>query len=89
MIRINDRVNSQVNQGTGRIPLMYFQKEKAFLGILPTNLIIIHQISKNKLNYLEEHYVEIARKSHVFKEEKISDRVKENLETIGGIYGYE
>lgn len=24
IIRINNRVNSQVNQGTGRIPLMYF-----------------------------------------------------------------
>ena len=142
--RINNRVNSQVNQGTGRIPLMYFQKEKAFLGTLPTktirkpyqtpmhtvkvnhssmfqhngnqysvppeyvdknvslqiydgyihvynntNLITIHQLSKNKLNYLEEHYVEIARKSHAFKEENISDRAKENLETIGRIYGYE
>ena len=26
--RINNRVNTQVNQGTGRIPLMYFNKEK-------------------------------------------------------------
>ena len=33
--RINNRVNSQVNQGTGRIPLLYFQKEKAFLHPLP------------------------------------------------------
>ena len=32
---------------------------------------------------------EIARKSHVFKEENIVDRAKENLETIGRIYGYE
>ena len=40
IIRINNRVNSQVNQGTGRIPLLlYFQKEKAFLGILPTDTI--------------------------------------------------
>ena len=37
--RINDRVNSQVNQGTGRIPLMYFQKEKAFLRSLPADTI--------------------------------------------------
>lgn len=28
IIIINNRVNSQVNHGTGRIPLMYFQKEK-------------------------------------------------------------
>lgn len=27
--RINNRVNTQVNQGTGRIPLMYYNKEKA------------------------------------------------------------
>lgn len=39
IIIINNRVNSQVNHGTGRIPLMYFQKEKAFLGTLPTDTI--------------------------------------------------
>lgn len=39
IIRINNRVNSQVNHGTGRIPLMYFPKEKAFLGTLPTDTI--------------------------------------------------
>lgn len=27
VIRINNRVNTQINQGTGRIPLMYFNKE--------------------------------------------------------------
>ena len=32
-------VNTQVNQGTGRIPLMYFNKEKAFLGSLPADTI--------------------------------------------------
>ena len=142
--RINNRVNSQVNQGTGRIPLMYFNKEKAFLNSLPadtirkpyqipdhtvkvnhssmfqyrgcqysvppeyvdryvslqvydgyihvyynTKLITIHTISKNKLNYHSEHYAAIARISHVFREEKIADRAKENLEMIGRIYGYE
>ena len=142
--RINDRVNNQVNQGTGRIPLMYFQKEKAFLHSLPantirkpyqivnhtvkvnhssmfqyngcqysvppeyvgkyislqvydgyihvyysTNFITIHALSKNKLNYNNEHYVAIAKKSHVFKEENIADRAKENLEIIGRVYRYE
>lgn len=142
--RINNRVNSQVNQGTGRIPLMYFQKEKAFLRSLPANtirkpyqiinhtakvnqssmfqyngcqysvppeyvgkhvslqvydgyihvyystkFITIHALSKNKLNYNSEHYVAIAQKSHVFKEENIADRAKENLEIIGKVYGYE
>ena len=142
--RINNRVNIQVNQGTGRIPMMYYQKEKASLCSLPadtirkpyqipdhtvkvnhssmfqyrgcqysvppeyvdryvslqvydgyihvyynTKLITIHTISKNKLNYHSEHYAAIARISHVFREEKIADRAKENLEMIGRIYGYE
>ncbi len=26
--RINNRVNTQVNQGIGRIPLMYFNRER-------------------------------------------------------------
>lgn len=37
--RINNRVNMQVHQGTGRIPLMYFQKERAFLHDLPKDTI--------------------------------------------------
>ena len=142
--RINNRVNTQVNQGTGRIPLMYFTKEKAFLHSLPTNtirkpyqittntvkinhssmfcykgcqysvppeyigkivslqvydgyvhvycntqLITIHQLSSKKLNYISDHYVAIARKSHIFKDEHIVDRAKENLEIIGKVYNYE
>ncbi|MBE6854023.1 MAG: IS21 family transposase [Ruminococcus sp.] len=142
--KINHRVNIQVNQGTGRIPLMYFQKEKAFLHSLPADsirklyqitnhtakvnhssmfhyngcqysvppeyvgkhvtlqvydgyihvyysmdFITIHTISKNKLNYNSEHYVDIARKAHIFKEENIANRAKENLEMIGKVYGYE
>lgn len=142
--RINNRVNTQVNQGTGRIPLMYFNKEKAFLHNLPndtvrkpyqittntvkinhssmfnykgcqysvppeyvgktvslqvydgyihvycnTKFITIHQLSSKKLNYISEHYMAIARKSHVFNEECITDRAKENLEIIGKVYNYE
>ena len=142
--RINNRVNSQVNQGTGRIPLMYFQKEKAFLRSLPadtirkpyqivnhtakvnhssmfqyngcqysvppeyvgkyvslqvydgyihvyynTDFITIHPVSSKKLNYISDHYAAIARKSHVFKDEHIMDRAKENLAIIGKVYGYE
>lgn len=37
--RINNRVSSQINQGTGRIPLMYLDKEKAFLHNLPADII--------------------------------------------------
>ena len=40
--RINNRINSQVNQGTGRIPLLYFEKEKAILNPLPTEEIRKH-----------------------------------------------
>ena len=142
--RINNRVNAQVNQGTGRIPLMYYNKEKAFLNSLPadnirkpyqiatntvkvnhssmfnykgcqysvppeyidkivslqvydgyihvycnTEFITIHQLSSKKLNYISEHYAAIARKSHIFRDEHIMDRAKENLETIGKIYDYE
>lgn len=37
--RINNRVNTQVNQGTGRIPMLYFAKEKASLCSLPADTI--------------------------------------------------
>ena len=142
--RINNRVNAQVNQGTGRIPLMYYNKEKAFLNSLPadnirkpyqiatntvkvnhssmfnykgcqysvppeyidkivslqvydgyihvyynTEFITIHQLSSKKLNYISEHYAAIARKSHIFRDEHIMDRAKENLEIIGKVYDYE
>lgn len=142
--RINNRVNAQVNQGTGRIPLMYYNKEKAFLNSLPadnirkpyqiatntvkvnhssmfnykgcqysvppeyidkivslqvydgyihvycnTEFITIHQLSSKKLNYISEHYAAIARKSHIFRDDHIMDRAKENLEIIGKVYDYE
>ena len=142
--RINNRVNAQVNQGTGRIPLMYYNKEKAFLNSLPadnirkpyqiatntvkvnhssmfnykgcqysvppeyidkivslqvydgyihvycnTEFITIHQLSSKKLNYISEHYAAIARKSHIFRDEHIMDRAKENLEIIGKVYDFE
>lgn len=142
--RINNRVNTQVNKGTGRIPEMYLSKEKAFLHPLPTNtirkpyqiitkhvkvnhssmfnykgcqysvppeyigkfvsiqtydgyihvyyntnLVTMHHLSSKKLNYTLEHYTAIARKTHVFKEELISERAKQNLEIIGEVYGYE
>lgn len=37
--RINNWVNAQVHQVTGRIPLMYFQKERAFLQSIPNDTI--------------------------------------------------
>ena len=54
-----------------------------------TEFITIHQLSSKKLNYISEHYAAIARKSHIFRDEHIMDRAKENLETIGKIYDYE
>lgn len=144
IIRINNRVNSQVNQGTGRIPLMYMQKEKTSLHPLPTDnirksyqivtytvkvthssmfnyngcqysvppeyvgknvslqiydgyihvyystyFITVHVLSKKKFNYHQEHYTAIAKKSHVFQDENITNIAKENLEMIGRMYSYE
>lgn len=40
--RINNRANSQVCQGTGRIPILYFEKEKASLSPLPAKEIRKH-----------------------------------------------
>ena len=39
VLRINNRVNHDVHAGTGRIPLLYFQKEKASLSPLPKEQI--------------------------------------------------
>lgn len=54
-----------------------------------TEFITIHQLSSKKLNYISEHYAAIARKSHIFKDEHIMDRAKENLEITGKVYDYE
>jgi len=51
-------------------------------------LITIHQISEKKLNYLEEHYVEIAKRTLPFPDEKIEEIAKENLRKIGERYEY-
>lgn len=142
--RINNRANSQVCQGTGRIPVLYFEKEKTSLNPLPaeeirkhyridtyrskvnsssmvtykgsqysvppeyigkelklqvydnyihiyhnTELVTLHSISSQKLNYHERHYTAIARLSHAFQEEDIESRAKENLSAIGDAYRYE
>ena len=54
-----------------------------------TEFITIHQLSSKKSNYISEHYIAIARKSHIFRDEHIMDRAKENLEIIGKVYDYE
>lgn len=142
--RINNRVNTHVVKGTGIIPVLYFNKEKAFLSHLPVNnirkpyqittkplkvnpssminyggnqysvpaeywgksltvqaydgyihiyynttLVTVHKITDQKLNYHEKDYIEIAQKSHSFKEEDIEARAKENLALLGGIPSHE
>lgn len=37
--KLNERINHAVHPGTGRIPVMYLQKEKAHLSPLPRNVI--------------------------------------------------
>lgn len=39
VLRINNRVNHEVHAGTGRIPILYYQKEKASLSPLPKDQI--------------------------------------------------
>ncbi len=121
--RINNRENSKVHPGTGKIPLMYLKKEKDILSPLPqdsircpyllvdqktsvdnsslfryngkqysvppeyigktvtlqihddyihvyynTKLIALHPLSEKKINYKEEHYQELVRRTHSFAE---------------------
>lgn len=139
--KINDRENSKVHPGTGKIPLMYLKKEKDILSPLPqepirrpyqlvdhktsvdrsglfryegkqysappeyigrtvtlqihddyihvyhnTKLITLHPLSEKKINYREDHYRDLARKTHSFSEADIEKRAKENLRAIGAVY---
>ena len=141
LARINDRENSRVHPGTGKIPLMYLKNERDVLNPLPqelirhpyqlvdqkttvdesslfryngrqysappeyigktvtlqihddyihvyfnTKLIALHPVSGKKINYKEEHYIELARMTHSFKESNIVKRAKENLNAIGAMY---
>jgi transposase len=51
-------------------------------------LITIHTVSEKKLNYLQEHYVEIAKRTLPFSDDKIKEIAKENLQRIGERYEY-
>lgn len=139
--KINERENSKVHPGTGKIPLMYLKKEKDILSPLPqepvrrpyqlvdhktsvdrsglfryggkqysappeyigrtvtlqihddyihvyhnTKLITLHPLSEKKINYREEHYQDLARKTRSFSEANIEKRAKENLRAIGAVY---
>jgi len=51
-----------------------------------TTLITLHFISDYKLNYIESHYIEIAKLTLPFSEDKIEEIAKENLRVIGERY---
>ena len=51
-------------------------------------LITMHPISDKKLNYLQEHYVEITKRTLSFSDDKIEEIAKENLQRIGMRYEY-
>ena len=143
--RINRRINNQISQGTGRIPILEFEKEKDSLRPLPhesvrnqykiktvhakvnsaamisvkskqysvpceyigkevsyqahdsnlyiyfnTKLIAMHTVSKQKLNYMPEHYEAALACACPHKNaDEISQMAKENLNLIGGIYSDE
>lgn len=54
--RINNRINSQINQGTGRIPILYLKKEKTFLNRIPPDAI-------RKSYQLQSHTVKVNHSS--------------------------
>jgi hypothetical protein len=49
-------------------------------------MVTIHPVSDKKLNYLHEHYVDIAKLTLPFDDEKINEIAKQNLERIGKRY---
>ena len=90
--------SSMINYGGNQysVPTEYIGKSltaQAYDGYIHlyynTTLVTVHRITEQKLNYHEKDYIEIARKSHSFKEEDIESRAKENLALLGGISGHE
>lgn len=51
-----------------------------------TKLVAMHSLSTQKLNYLESHYIEIAKRTLPFDDNKIEEIAKENLNKIGAKY---
>ena len=95
---LNVNSSSMINYGGKQysVPPEYLGKSltaQAYDGYIHlyynTTLVTVHKISEQKLNYHEKDYIEIARKSHSFKEEDIESRAKENLALLGGISGHE
>jgi len=51
-----------------------------------TKLIALHEVSQKSLNYLPEHYIEIAKVSNAFGTQDIGKIAKQNLKIIGQMY---
>lgn len=49
-------------------------------------LVAVHSLSYKKLNYLESHYIEIAKRTLAFGDDKIEEIAKDNLSKIGALY---
>lgn len=141
LAKINDRENSKVHPGTGKIPLMYLKKERDSFSPLPQQtirnpyqlvnhkvridnaslfryrgkqysvppeyigksvtlqvyddyihvycnmkLIALQPLSEKKINYQEDHYLDLICRTHSFAEENIAARAKENLKALGAVY---
>jgi hydrogenase maturation factor HypF (carbamoyltransferase family) len=42
--------------------------------------------TEKKINYQEDHYRDLIRRTHSFAEENIAARAKENLRALGAVY---
>ncbi|MCT4543640.1 MAG: hypothetical protein N4A63_08875 [Vallitalea sp.] len=51
-----------------------------------TNLVTIHSINNKKLNYHQEHYIEISSLTLKKPTKEIEEIAKNNLKMIGAIY---
>jgi transposase len=68
---------------------VHIQEHDSHLCVYYNKLLItIHPVSDKKLNYLHEHYVEIAKLTLPFSDDKIEEIAQENLERIGKRYEY-
>lgn len=54
-----------------------------------TTLVAMHEISSRKLNYLEQHYIEISSLTLKNSSCDIPSIAKENLKQIGALYQHE
>ena len=139
--KLNNRINSTCHTTTGKIPVLYLEKEKDFLSELPTaqirnhytikttsvtvnpqsmihyksnqysvppeyigkrlklqtyddqlhvyyntDLVTVHNIKNQKLNYHQDHYIAISSLTLKNPLKEIEEIAKNNLKMIGAIY---